>query len=102
MHTLFLLLFKLPLHSFEVQFKINKIRKVKKQVQYCYIKCKLVAMQVQPLPARKKNIVELHERLLCLLKELEPWEPKLLQATRNARIRLRRELEDFEEPPDQV
>lgn len=51
------------------------------------------------MPPRKKNVVELHERLMCLLKELEPWEHKLSQATRNARIRLRREVEDYEEPP---
>ncbi|KAH3882257.1 hypothetical protein DPMN_006191 [Dreissena polymorpha] len=56
---------------------------------------------IQPLPPRKKNVIELHERLLCLLKELEPWEGKLHQATRNARIRLRREVEEYEEPPEE-
>ena len=53
-------------------------------------------------PPRKKNVIILHERLEYLLKELEPWESKLQQATKRARIRLRKEKEDYVEPVEQV
>lgn len=58
--------------------------------------------QIQRPPPRKKNIVILHERLQYLLKELEPWESKLQQATKRARLRLRKEMEDYLlKPPEE-
>ncbi|ESO97839.1 hypothetical protein LOTGIDRAFT_152942 [Lottia gigantea] len=51
---------------------------------------------VQPA-ARKKCIVELHERLAFLLSELEPWESKLNAAMRKARVKIRKEFEEYEE-----
>ncbi|XP_071100239.1 uncharacterized bromodomain-containing protein 10-like [Haliotis cracherodii] len=47
--------------------------------------------------SRKRCEVELHARLLYLLKELEPWETKLLQARRKARVKIRKELDEFKE-----
>lgn len=40
-------------------------------------------------------MTELYERLLFLLKELEPWESKLVQATKRARAKLRKEKQDY-------
>ncbi|XP_060572711.1 uncharacterized protein LOC132730744 [Ruditapes philippinarum] len=58
--------------------------------------------QIQKPPPRKKNIVILHERLQFLLKELEPWESKLQQASKRARLRLRKEMEDYIlKPPEE-
>ena len=39
-------------------------------------------------------------RLEELLGELEPWESKLLQANKKARIKLRKELETYKEEPE--
>ena len=47
-------------------------------------------------------MVLLHNRLSYLLKELEPWEAKLNQATKRARIKLRKEVEDYVEKEDEV
>ena len=45
--------------------------------------------------------VELHERLSCLLAELEPYEQKLIQLNKKMKIKLRKEHENYvEEPPD--
>ncbi|XP_045177152.2 uncharacterized protein LOC123537483 [Mercenaria mercenaria] len=58
--------------------------------------------QIQRPPPRKKNIMILHERLQFLLKELEPWESKLQQASKRARLRLRKEMEDYIlKPPEE-
>ncbi|XP_067654927.1 uncharacterized bromodomain-containing protein 10-like [Haliotis asinina] len=48
-------------------------------------------------PPRKRCEVDLHARLMYLLKELEPWETKLLQARRKARVKIRKELDEFKE-----
>ena len=48
-------------------------------------------------PPRKRCVVELHKRLLFLQKELEPWEHKLQQATKRARIKLKKEQETYKE-----
>ncbi|KAL4225137.1 hypothetical protein ACF0H5_015830 [Mactra antiquata] len=55
---------------------------------------------IQRPPPRKKNVVVLHERIEYLLKELEPWESKLQQATRRARLRMRKEMEDYLMKPE--
>ncbi|XP_014770738.1 mucin-4 [Octopus bimaculoides] len=52
--------------------------------------------KVKP-PARKRCVIELHSRLNYLLKELEPWEAKLIQANRRARRKMKREQESFKE-----
>jgi len=45
--------------------------------------------------------IQLHERLSCLLAELEPYEQKLLQLNKKMKIKLRKEHENYvEEPPD--
>ncbi|XP_064601292.1 uncharacterized bromodomain-containing protein 10-like [Liolophura sinensis] len=46
-------------------------------------------------PVRKKCVTELYDRLVFLLKELEPWESKLVQATKRARAKLRKEKQDY-------
>jgi hypothetical protein len=46
---------------------------------------------------RKKCEKELHERLQYLLKELEPWEQKLIQINRKAKIKMRKEQESYVE-----
>ncbi|XP_069132417.1 uncharacterized bromodomain-containing protein 10-like [Argopecten irradians] len=52
-------------------------------------------------PPRKRCVVDLHGRLLFLLKELEPWEQKLIQATRKARLKMHKEHTTFvEEKPE--
>lgn len=51
---------------------------------------------------RKQCEIELHQRLAFLLKELEPWEQKLVQAVRRARIKLRREFDDYKEEAPKV
>ncbi|XP_060068222.1 mucin-2-like [Ylistrum balloti] len=52
-------------------------------------------------PPRKRCVVDLHGRLLFLLKELEPWEQKLIQATRKARIKMHKEQTSYVEEPQQ-
>ncbi|XP_041367368.1 uncharacterized protein KIAA2026-like [Gigantopelta aegis] len=52
-------------------------------------------------PPRKRCVIELHERLLFLLNELEPWETKLCQATRRARVKMRKEFENYKEEEPQ-
>ena len=54
---------------------------------------------IQP-PPRKRYEKELHDRLEYLLTELEPWEQKLLQANKRAKIRLRKEHESYVEEPE--
>ncbi|KAL5007744.1 hypothetical protein ScPMuIL_016550 [Solemya velum] len=48
-------------------------------------------------PRRKKCVSDLYARLEYLLKELEPWETKLVQAAKKARIKLRKEKESYKE-----
>ena len=48
-------------------------------------------------PQRKKCVVQLHNRLVYLLKELEPWEQKLMQATKKARLKMKKEYEYYDE-----
>ncbi|XP_033751211.1 uncharacterized protein LOC117335368 [Pecten maximus] len=48
-------------------------------------------------PPRKRCVVDLHGRLLFLLKELEPWEQKLTLATRKARLKMHKEHTSFVE-----
>ena len=62
----------------------------------------LSILQIQKPPPRKRCVVLLHSRLEYLLKELEPWEAKLNQATKRARIRLRKEVEDYVEKEEEV
>jgi len=60
----------------------------------------LLAWQ-DPVEAEAACEVELHERLSCLLAELEPYEQKLMQLNRRMKIKLRKEHENYiEEPPD--
>lgn len=59
-------------------------------------------LQMSKPPQRKPCEVALHERLALLLKELQPWESKLVQASRRMRIKIRREFEDFKEEPLEV
>ena len=56
----------------------------------------VISQTVKPAP-RKKDVVELHERLCYLLKELEPWDQKLIQVNKKAKIKLRREHESYVE-----
>ena len=58
--------------------------------------------QITKPPPRKRCVVLLYNRLSYLLKELEPWESKLTQATKRARIKLRKEVEDFVEKEEEV
>ncbi|XP_052065701.1 uncharacterized protein KIAA2026-like [Mytilus californianus] len=51
-------------------------------------------------PARKRCVVQLHNRLCYLLKELEPWEQKLIQATKKARLKMKKEYECYDEKDD--
>jgi len=54
-----------------------------------------------PVDAELAGEVELHERLSCLLAELEPYEQKLIQLNKKMKIKLRKEHENYvEEPPD--
>lgn len=48
-------------------------------------------------PTQKKCVTELHARLTYLLKELEPWEAKLIQANQKARRKMKREQETYKE-----
>ena len=59
-------------------------------------------LQVTKPPPRKRCVVLLYNRLSYLLKELEPWEAKLTQATKRARIKLRKEVEDYVEKEEEV
>lgn len=54
---------------------------------------------IKPTP-RKRKEVELYDRLCYLLKELEPWEQKLIQANKKAKIKLRREHENYVPEPE--
>ena len=56
---------------------------------------------IKPSP-RKKCVKELHERLIYLIKELEPWEQKLIAAHKKARIKMRKEHEAYVEEPYEV
>lgn len=51
---------------------------------------------------RKRCERELHDRLELLLKELEPWEQKLIAAQRKARIKMRREMQNYVEKVEEV
>jgi len=54
-----------------------------------------------PVDAELGSEVELHERMSCLLAELEPYEQKLIQLNKKMKIKLRKEHENYvEEPPD--
>ena len=44
--------------------------------------------------------MELYNRLKFLLEELEPWDQKLSQANRKARLKIKKELETYEEEPE--
>ena len=55
-----------------------------------------------PSGKRKRCEQELYDRLLYLLKELEPWEQKLLQAHKKARLKMRKEQENYKEPEIKV
>ncbi|XP_074660494.1 uncharacterized protein LOC141912956 [Tubulanus polymorphus] len=46
-------------------------------------------------------VEELHDRLAYLLKELEPWEQKLLLANRRMKRKMKKEMEDWKEEPEQ-
>ncbi|CAC5417501.1 unnamed protein product [Mytilus coruscus] len=50
--------------------------------------------------ARKRCVVQLHNRLCYLLKELEPWEQKLIQAIKKARFKMKKEYECYDEKDD--
>ena len=54
---------------------------------------------INPVP-RKRCVGELHDKLLYLLKELEPWEAKLSQAFKKAMIKMRKEHEAYVEEPE--
>ncbi|CAH1785567.1 unnamed protein product, partial [Owenia fusiformis] len=60
------------------------------------IKGKKGKVTTEPVAWPKKH-KELHSRLHFLLVELEPWDQKLLQANKKARMKLRKEFEDYEE-----
>ncbi|XP_069482126.1 uncharacterized bromodomain-containing protein 10 isoform X2 [Ambystoma mexicanum] len=49
---------------------------------------------------RKQTVRELHSTLKRLLKELLPWEPKLMKAFHRNRARLKKDYEDFQKLPD--
>ena len=55
---------------------------------------------IKPVP-RKRCVTELFDRLVYLLKELEPWESKLIQANRKARMKMRKEHESYREEPEE-
>ncbi|MEE6459164.1 hypothetical protein FKM82_000558 [Ascaphus truei] len=49
---------------------------------------------------RRQGVKELHSTLIRLLKELLPWEPKLLKAFQRNRARLKKDYDDFKRQPD--
>ena len=53
-----------------------------------------VAQTVVATP-RKRCVVELHARLLYLLRELEPWESKLVAANKRAKVKMSKEEAQF-------
>jgi len=54
-----------------------------------------------PVTAGVACEMELHERLSCLLAEIEPYEQKLIQLNKKMKIKLRKEHENYvEQPPD--
>jgi len=57
-----------------------------------------------PVDAEIACEMELHERLSCLLAELEPYEQKLVQLNKKMKIKLRKEHENYaeEQPGKQV
>ena len=52
--------------------------------------------------SRKGCDVDLHERFFCLLKELEPFEQRLIQVNKKKKIQMRKEHENYREQPEQV
>ena len=64
------------------------------------IKLYVSLVQVIKPPPRKRCVADLYARLDYLLKELEPWEGKLLQATKKAKLKLRKEQDDYVEEPE--
>ena len=63
----------------------------------------VLLIQILRPPPRKRCEAELYQRLTYLLKELEPWEQKLVAANKRAKIKVRKEQENYkEEPPVQV
>ena len=65
-----------------------------------YISFQNILFQIIQPPPRKRCEKELHDRLEYLLTELEPWEQKLLQANKRAKIRLRKQHESYVEEPE--
>ncbi|XP_069096291.1 uncharacterized bromodomain-containing protein 10 isoform X2 [Pleurodeles waltl] len=49
---------------------------------------------------RKQTVRELHSTLKRLLKELLPWEPKLMKAFHRNRARLKKDYDDFKKQPE--
>jgi len=67
----------------------------------CYLCVFLPSYQHPAVAAELACEMELHERLSCLLAELEPYEQKLIQLNKKMKIKLRKEHENYtEEPPD--
>ena len=60
----------------------------------------ILLLQIIQPPPRRRCEKELHDRLVYLLSELEPWEQKLQQANKKAKIRLRKEHESYVEEPE--
>ncbi len=57
-------------------------------------------LQVIPAAPWKRCEKELYGRLAFLLSELEPWEGRLLQANKKAKLRVRKEHESYVEEPE--
>ncbi|XP_048021657.1 uncharacterized protein KIAA2026-like isoform X2 [Megalobrama amblycephala] len=51
-------------------------------------------------PHKRAAVKELHITLIRLLKELLPWEPKLVKAFQRNRARLKKECDDFKKHPE--
>jgi hypothetical protein len=51
--------------------------------------------------ARRRSVADLHNRLIYLLQELEPWEQKLAALQKKALIKMKKEQETYIEEPDQ-
>ena len=64
----------------------------------CWIRALL--LQVLRTAQRKRCEVDLHKRLEFLYGELEPWEPKLIAANKRARLKLRKEQENYCDEPE--
>ncbi|KAJ3605193.1 hypothetical protein NHX12_027243 [Muraenolepis orangiensis] len=50
--------------------------------------------------SKKEAVKDLHVTLVRLLKELLPWEPKLVKAFQRNRLRMKKECDDFRKHPD--